>query len=86
MFHRWVIQREISRALVLNLSGEYAVLFDRTGKFCLDSVFVLIEGHPLLRYGKEVKGSATRQTFSKRELSTFENRDEALNWLVQPDC
>ena len=46
MFHRWVIQREISRALVLNLSGEYAVLFDRTGKFCLDSVFVLIEGHP----------------------------------------
>ena len=47
MFHRWVIQREISRALVLNLSGEYAVLFDRTGKFCLDSVFVLIEGRPL---------------------------------------
>ena len=25
------------------------------------------------------------QTFSKRELSTFENRDAALDWLVQPD-
>jgi hypothetical protein len=31
IFHRWVIQREISRVLVLNLSGKKTVLKTPTG-------------------------------------------------------
>ena len=46
MFHREVIQREISRVLVLNLSGKQAVLKAPPGKVCLDKAFALIEGHP----------------------------------------
>jgi hypothetical protein len=45
-----VIQREISRALVLNLSGDTgkdAVPGTAREKFVLDSDFALIEGHPI---------------------------------------
>jgi hypothetical protein len=45
-FHREVIEREISRALVLNLSGNTTVLKTPREKFVLDRVFALIEGHP----------------------------------------
>jgi hypothetical protein len=41
-----MIQREISRALVLNLSGK-AVLGTAQDIFVLDSAFALIEAHPL---------------------------------------
>jgi hypothetical protein len=34
MFHREMIQREISRVLVLNLSGKPAVPRHRQGYFC----------------------------------------------------
>jgi hypothetical protein len=42
-----MIQREISRALVLNLSGK-AVLGTAQDIFVLDSAFALIEAHPQL--------------------------------------
>ena len=42
-----MIQREISRVLVLNLSGgKKTVLKHRQDTFVLDTAFVLIEGHP----------------------------------------
>jgi len=44
---RQVIQREISRVLVLNLSGKTTVLGTAADIFVLDSAFVLIEGHPV---------------------------------------
>jgi hypothetical protein len=53
IFHRWVIQREISRALVLNLSGEKSGARHCTGYFCLDRAFSLIEGHPPLNDADE---------------------------------
>ncbi len=40
-----MVQREISRALVLNLSGK-AVLGTAQDIFVLDSAFALIEAHP----------------------------------------
>ena len=50
IFHREVIQREISRVLVLNLSGETKrCLKHRQDKFVLDTAFALIEGHPRFR-------------------------------------
>ena len=47
-FRRGVIQREISRVLVLNLSGEKGGAH-RTAQeiFVLDTAFVLIEGAPI---------------------------------------
>jgi hypothetical protein len=47
IFHRRVIQREISRVLVLSLSGKKAVLSHRPVQLCLDRAFALIEGHPV---------------------------------------
>jgi len=44
--HRKVIQREISRVLVLNLSGGKSGVAHRSEEVCLDNVFALIEGHP----------------------------------------
>jgi hypothetical protein len=46
IFHRWVIQREISRVLVLNLSGKKRCQKHRQDIFVLDTAFTLIEGHP----------------------------------------
>jgi len=46
IFHREMIQREISRVLVLNLSGKKAVPRHCSGHFRLDRAFSLIEGHP----------------------------------------
>ena len=47
IFHRKVIQREISRVLVLNLSGQKKMrLQNRQGEVSLDKAFALIEGHP----------------------------------------
>ena len=46
-FHRRVIQREISRVLVLNLSGEHSGAYSTAqDNFALDKAFALIEGHP----------------------------------------
>src|SRR5271166_6986839 len=56
--HRWVIPREISRVLVLNLSGKKAVPKHRQDTFVLDTAFALIEGHPRFRNGKEKAGKA----------------------------
>ncbi len=42
----WGTRREISRVLVLNLSGEKAVLRHGTGYSCLDRAFSLIGGAP----------------------------------------
>jgi hypothetical protein len=53
-----VIQREISRVLVLNLSGKKAVPKHRQDTFVLDTAFALIEGHPRFRNGKEGQGKA----------------------------
>ena len=44
--HRRVIHGEISRVLVLNLSGKQAVLTHRPENYALDNAFALIEGHP----------------------------------------
>ena len=44
IFHPRVIPREISRVLVLNLSGENAVLGTAQEIFVLDNAFALIEG------------------------------------------
>jgi len=47
IFHREMIQREISRVLVLNLSGQQRSCFGTAQDiFVLDSTFALIEGHP----------------------------------------
>ena len=49
IFHRRVIQREISRVLVLNLSGNASGAKNTAGeKFALDIAFALIDGHPNL--------------------------------------
>jgi hypothetical protein len=56
-----VIQREISRVLVLNLSGKKAVPKHRQDTFVLDTAFALIEGHPRSGTGKNhTKRRATR--------------------------
>ena len=44
IFHRDVIQREISRALVLNLSGKTRCSGTAEEIFVLDNAFALIEG------------------------------------------
>ncbi len=46
IFHREMIQREISRVLVLNLSGEKAVPRTAPDNYALDRAFALIDGHP----------------------------------------
>jgi hypothetical protein len=46
IFHRRVIQREISRVLVLILSGKKRCQKHRQDIFVLDTAFALIEGHP----------------------------------------
>jgi len=46
IFHRDVIQREISRALVLNLSGTTRCSGTAEEIFVLDNAFALIEGQP----------------------------------------
>ena len=47
IFHRWVIQREISRVLVLKpLWQQQRCSKHRQEIFVLDSPFALIEGHP----------------------------------------
>ncbi len=46
IFHRDVIQREISRALVLNLSGKTRCSGTAEEIFVLDNAFALIEGQP----------------------------------------
>jgi len=48
IFHRDVIQREISRALVLNLSGKTRCSGTAEEIFVLDNAFALIEGQPPL--------------------------------------
>src|SRR5437667_1007317 len=50
IFHRDVIQREISRALVLNLSGKTRCSGTAEEIFVLDNAFALIEGHPAIHY------------------------------------
>jgi hypothetical protein len=45
--HCKVIQREISRVLVLNLSGKKCGALHRLRKLRLDNAFALIEGYPL---------------------------------------
>jgi hypothetical protein len=59
IFPRWVIQREISRVLVLNLSGKKAVQKHRQDIFVLDTAFALIEGHPQPWWLLQIKGRAT---------------------------
>jgi hypothetical protein len=54
-----MIQREISRALVLNLSGK-AVLGTAQDIFVLDSAFALIEAHPQLFHFNVSKASVIR--------------------------
>src|SRR6266498_1759988 len=49
IFHRDVIQREISRALVLNLSGKTRCSGTAEEIFVLDNAFALIEGHAELQ-------------------------------------
>jgi len=54
IFHRDVIQREISRALVLNLSGKTRCSGTAEEIFVLDNAFALIEGQPptdIMRFG-----------------------------------
>ena len=46
IFHRDVIQREISRALVLNLSGKTRCSGTAEEIFAHDSAFALIAGRP----------------------------------------
>ncbi len=46
VFHREVIQCEISRVLVLNLSGKASGAHAPPGQLRLDNAFALIEGHP----------------------------------------
>ena len=50
IFHRDVIQREISRALVLNLSGKTRCSGTAEEIFVLDNAVALIEGQPPLIY------------------------------------
>jgi len=45
-----MIQREISRVLVLNLSGKNHRCFASPGQLRLDNAFALIEGHPSLSH------------------------------------
>jgi len=51
-FHWNVISREISRVLVLNLSGECGGGQTAWEKFVLDTAFPLIEGHPAEKEGQ----------------------------------
>ena len=53
IFHRDVIQREISRALVLNLSGKTRCSGTAEEIFVLDNAFALIEGQPACVCGKQ---------------------------------
>src|SRR5438445_2049083 len=50
IFHRDVIQREISRALVLNLSGKTRCSGTAEEIFVLVNAFALIEGQPPMEY------------------------------------
>ena len=52
---RMVMQRQSPRALVLNPLARRAMLTHRHGSFCLDTAFVLIEGHPGVRFQGKVK-------------------------------
>jgi hypothetical protein len=66
-----MIQREISRVLVLNLSGEASGAAALPGYFVLDSAFALIEGHPR-RFAEMVIAShiaAAAPWFSCRQRS-----------------
>ena len=59
--HREVIQREISRVLVLNLLWQTTRSKNRCGEVLLDKAFALIEGHPDLfcvRSREFTRGSA----------------------------
>jgi hypothetical protein len=54
IFHREMIQREISRVLVLNLSGQQRSCFGTAQDiFVLDSTFALIEGRPFSIWGQK---------------------------------
>jgi hypothetical protein len=47
-FHREMIQREVSRVLVLNLSGKASGAYAPPRRnYALDRAFALIEGHPI---------------------------------------
>ena len=52
---RMVMQRQSPRALVLNPLARRAMLTHRHGSFCLDTAFVLIEGHPGFFFGEKSK-------------------------------
>ncbi len=81
---------ENPEAAVLLLADFTGATFDRN---CVEKIKVsMVLDRPHLKRAAWV-GTATlpkvyfenMQTFSQRELSTFENRDEALAWLVQAD-
>jgi hypothetical protein len=59
--HREVIQREISRVLVLNLLWQTTRSKNRCGEVLLDKAFALIEGHPptyVLKRPRAASGNA----------------------------
>jgi hypothetical protein len=81
---------EKAEAAVLLLADFTGATFDRN---CVERIKVaMVLDRPHLKRAAWV-GTRTlpkvyfenMQTFSQRELSTFETRDEALDWLVQPD-
>jgi hypothetical protein len=79
-FRRRVISREISRVLVLNLSGKKGGAH-RTAQeiFVLDTAFVLIEGHPRFRNGKgkhEKPGHPSPPTCQLVELEVCDPNSE----------
>jgi hypothetical protein len=81
---------ENPEAAVLLLADFTGATFDRN---CVEKIKVsMVLDRPHLKRAAWV-GTETlpkvyfenMQTFSQRELSTFENREEALAWLVQAD-
>lgn len=80
---------EKPEAAVLLLADFTGATFDRN---CVERIKVaMVLDRPHLKRAAWVgTGSLPKiyfenmQTFSQRELSTFETRDEALDWLVQP--
>ena len=67
IFHRDVIQREISRALVLNLSGKTRCSGTAEEIFVLDNAFALIEGQlPVLMLIQTVADGSHGTRFKRR--------------------
>jgi hypothetical protein len=82
-FHREVIEREISRTLVLNLSGNTTVLKTPREKFVLDRVFALIEGHPLCPWRKHGPAPLISRVLQSGPMSELDDKIDASRRLLE---